>query len=40
MISNHRVTCIDRMVFDDQDAIQAIKITAEGVERRTLDGKP
>ena len=40
MTSNHRVTCIDRMVFDDQGVIQAIKMTAEGVERRTLDGKP
>ncbi len=38
--ANHRVTCIDRMYFDDQGAIQPIKITTEGVERRTLDGKP
>jgi len=40
MITNHRVTCIDRMYFDDHGVIQPIKITAAGVDRRTLDDKP
>jgi beta-xylosidase len=30
---NHRVTCIDRMEFDEQGFIQPVKITFEGVER-------
>jgi beta-xylosidase len=29
---NHRVTCIDRMEFDDQGRIKPVKITFEGVE--------
>jgi beta-xylosidase len=29
---NHRVTCIDKMVFDDKGMIQPVKITFEGVE--------
>ena len=29
---NHRVTCIDRMEFDDQGLIKPVKITFEGVE--------
>jgi hypothetical protein len=33
---NHRVTCIDRMEFDEQGFIKPVKITFEGVERRTL----
>jgi hypothetical protein len=33
---NHRVTCIDRMYFDEKGLIQPIKITKEGVEKRTL----
>ncbi|QDU56038.1 glycoside hydrolase family 43 protein [Aeoliella mucimassa] len=34
---NHRVTCIDRMEFDDQGLIKPIKITFDGVEPRPLD---
>lgn len=30
---NHRVTCIDRMEFDEQGFIKPVKITFEGVER-------
>jgi beta-xylosidase len=30
---NHRVTCIDRMYFDDQGRIKPVAITMEGVER-------
>lgn len=33
---NHRVTCMDRMVFDDNGFIKPITITHEGVEKRTL----
>ena len=33
---NHRVTCIDRMEFDDQGLIKPVKITFEGVERVKL----
>lgn len=33
---NHRVTCIDRMYFDDKGFIKPIKISFEGVEGRTL----
>jgi len=33
---NHRVTCIDRMYFDQQGRIQPVKITKEGVARRKL----
>lgn len=29
---NHRVTCIDKMVFDENGMIQPVKITFEGVE--------
>ncbi len=34
--ANHRVTCMDRMYFDEQGLIKPIKITHEGVERKTL----
>ncbi|MFO1514012.1 MAG: glycoside hydrolase family 43 protein [Verrucomicrobiota bacterium] len=30
---NHRVTCIDRMEFDEQGFIKPVRITFEGVER-------
>jgi beta-xylosidase len=33
---NHRVTCIDRMEFDEQGFIKPVTITNEGVERRPL----
>jgi beta-xylosidase len=33
---NHRITCIDRMYFDAQGRIQAVKITQEGVAARKL----
>jgi len=33
---NHRETCIDRMHFDEEGRIQAVKITFEGVEARPL----
>jgi beta-xylosidase len=33
---NHRVTCIDRMEFDEQGFIKPVKITFEGVERVRL----
>jgi beta-xylosidase len=33
---NHRETCIDRMYFDESGLITPIKITTEGVEKRTL----
>jgi inosine-uridine nucleoside N-ribohydrolase len=38
--ANHRVTCIDRMEFDDQGRILPVKITFTGVTRRTLVSKP
>lgn len=34
--ANHRVTCIDRMEFDNQGFIKPVKITHEGVERRPM----
>ncbi len=34
---NHRVTCIDRMTFDDDGHIAPIKITKEGVPRQVLE---
>ena len=34
--ANHRVTCMDRMEFDEQGFIQPVRITHEGVERRPL----
>ena len=34
--ANHRVTCIDRMYFDEKGMIQPIKITKEGVEGHVL----
>jgi len=34
--ANERVTCIDRMTFDDRGLIQPVKITTEGVEPRPL----
>lgn len=33
---NHRVTCIDRMEFDENGFIKPVKITFEGVKARTL----
>ena len=33
---NHRVTCIDRMEFDEQGHIKPVKITFEGVEKVKL----
>jgi beta-xylosidase len=33
---NHRVTCIDEMLFDDQGFIKPVKITNEGVELFSL----
>ena len=34
---NERVTCIDRMEFDDKGQINPVRITAEGVGRRPLE---
>lgn len=34
--ANHRVTCIDRMYFDEQGFIKPVRITHEGVESRPL----
>jgi len=34
---NERVTCIDRMEFDDKGQIKPVRITAEGVGRRPLE---
>lgn len=34
--ANHRVTCIDRLAFDDNGRILPVKITREGVEARYL----
>lgn len=33
---NHRVTCIDKMEFDDAGRIRPVKITFEGVEKQTV----
>lgn len=33
---NHRVTCIDKMTFDDKGLINPVKITFEGVGPRTI----
>jgi len=33
---NHRVTCIDRMEFDEQGHIKPVKITSEGVDKVKL----
>lgn len=33
---DHRVTCIDRMEFDEQGNILPVKITSDGVEGRPL----
>ncbi len=33
---NHRVTCIDKMEFDEQGMIKPVKITFEGVARQKL----
>ena len=37
---NHRVTCVDRMEFDDQGLIKPVKITFEGVDRVSLRTHP
>jgi beta-xylosidase len=34
--ANHRVTCMDRMYFDEKGFIQPVKITNEGVEKIRL----
>jgi beta-xylosidase len=34
--ANHRVTCIDKMYFDEQGLIKPVKITTEGVGPRSL----
>ncbi|MBL9137122.1 MAG: glycoside hydrolase family 43 protein [Verrucomicrobiales bacterium] len=34
--ANHRVTCIDRMEFDESGHIQPVRITHKGVERRPV----
>ena len=36
---DHRVTCIDRMSFDEQGNINPVKITFEGVEAYSLTAK-
>jgi hypothetical protein len=36
--ANDRVTCIDRMEFDEKGLIKPVKITKEGVEARALSG--
>jgi beta-xylosidase len=33
---NHRETCIDRMLFDEDGRIKAVKISFEGVDARPL----
>ena len=33
---NHRETCVERMYFDKDGTIKPVKITNEGVEKRTL----
>ncbi len=33
---DHRVTCVDRMTFDENGYIQPVKITFEGVEARKI----
>ena len=35
--ANERVTCMDRMEFDEKGLIKPIKITVEGVEERRLE---
>lgn len=35
--ANHRVTCIDRMFFDDRGFIQPVKITNIGVAKRIIN---
>lgn len=37
--ANYRVTCIDRMYFDNQGFIKPVKITQEGVEAQLLKRK-
>lgn len=34
--ANHRVTCIDKMIFDKDGLIQPVKITFEGVKKHKL----
>jgi beta-xylosidase len=34
---DHRVTCIDRLYFNEDGTIKPVKMTFEGVERRKLD---
>ncbi|MDR1865483.1 MAG: glycoside hydrolase family 43 protein [Bacteroidales bacterium] len=35
---DHRVTCIDKMTFDEQGLIRPVKITFEGVPKREIAG--
>lgn len=37
---NYRVTCIDKMEFDEQGLIKPVKMTFEGVSARPLGAKP
>jgi beta-xylosidase len=37
---NHRVTCMDRMEFDEQGFIKPVKITVDGVDRVSLRAHP
>ncbi|MDR2848233.1 MAG: glycoside hydrolase family 43 protein [Bacteroidales bacterium] len=34
--ANHRATCIDKLVFDENGFIEPVKITFEGVQARTI----
>jgi len=34
--ANHRVTCIDKMEFNEDGTIKPVKITFEGVEPRRI----
>jgi hypothetical protein len=35
-VPHHRVTCIDRMYFDENEFIFPVKMTKEGVLKRSL----
>jgi beta-xylosidase len=37
--ANHRVTCIDKMTFDEKGFIEPVKITKEGVALQSLNNK-
>ncbi|WP_240042671.1 glycoside hydrolase family 43 protein [Maribacter aurantiacus] len=36
---DHRVTCLDKMEFNEDGAIKPVKITFEGIEKRTIGSK-